>query len=68
MIPAKFDYVRPSSLGDAVSALASGGEDAKVIAGGQSLRARYESVSWDSTWDSSQFSCTGPWVLPRNAS
>ena len=37
MIPAKFDYVRPSSLGDAVSALASGGEDAKVIAGGQSL-------------------------------
>jgi carbon-monoxide dehydrogenase medium subunit len=37
MIPAKFDYVRPSSLGDAVSALAGGGEDAKVIAGGQSL-------------------------------
>jgi aerobic carbon-monoxide dehydrogenase medium subunit len=37
MIPAKFDYVRPSSVGDAVSALASGGEDAKVIAGGQSL-------------------------------
>src|SRR5215472_11024126 len=37
MIPAKFDYVRPSSLDDAVSALASGGEDAKVIAGGQSL-------------------------------
>jgi carbon-monoxide dehydrogenase medium subunit len=37
MIPAKFDYVRPSSVGEAVSALASGGEDAKVIAGGQSL-------------------------------
>src|SRR3984957_5591572 len=37
MISAKFDYVRPSSLGEAVSALASGGEDAKVIAGGQSL-------------------------------
>jgi carbon-monoxide dehydrogenase medium subunit len=37
MIPAKFDYVRPSSLDDALSALASGGEDAKVIAGGQSL-------------------------------
>ncbi len=37
MIPAKFDYVRPSSVGDAVSALAGGGEDAKVIAGGQSL-------------------------------
>jgi carbon-monoxide dehydrogenase medium subunit len=37
MIPAKFDYVRPSSLDDALSALTSGGEDAKVIAGGQSL-------------------------------
>jgi carbon-monoxide dehydrogenase medium subunit len=37
MIPAKFDYTRPSSLDEAVSALASGGEDAKVIAGGQSL-------------------------------
>jgi len=37
MIPAKFDYTRPSSLDEAVSALSSGGEDAKVIAGGQSL-------------------------------
>jgi carbon-monoxide dehydrogenase medium subunit len=37
MIPAKFDYVRPSSLADAVRALAEGGDDAKVIAGGQSL-------------------------------
>ena len=37
MIPAKFDYVRPSSVGDAVTALADGGDDAKVIAGGQSL-------------------------------
>ncbi len=37
MIPAKFDYVRPSSLAEAVRALASGGDDAKVIAGGQSL-------------------------------
>ena len=37
MIPAKFDYVRPSSLDEAVQALAGGGEDAKVIAGGQSL-------------------------------
>ncbi len=37
MIPAKFDYVRPSSLASAVQALAGGGEDAKVIAGGQSL-------------------------------
>jgi len=37
MIPAKFDYVRPSSLASAIDALAGGGEDAKVIAGGQSL-------------------------------
>ncbi len=37
MIPGKFEYVRPGSLADAISALAGGGEDAKVIAGGQSL-------------------------------
>ena len=37
MIPAKFDYVRPGSLDEAVQALADGGDDAKVIAGGQSL-------------------------------
>jgi carbon-monoxide dehydrogenase medium subunit len=37
MIPASFDYVRPTSLSEAVSALAAGGDDAKVIAGGQSL-------------------------------
>jgi len=37
VIPAKFDYVRPGSLDEAVRALAGGGDDAKVIAGGQSL-------------------------------
>ena len=37
MIPAKFDYVRPDSLDEAIRALASGGDDTKVIAGGQSL-------------------------------
>jgi carbon-monoxide dehydrogenase medium subunit len=37
VIPARFDYVRASSLGEAISVLSSGGEDAKVIAGGQSL-------------------------------
>jgi aerobic carbon-monoxide dehydrogenase medium subunit len=37
MIPAKFEYVRPASLDDAIQALAGGGDDAKVIAGGQSL-------------------------------
>lgn len=36
MIPAKFDYVRPASLDEAVRALASD-DDAKAIAGGQSL-------------------------------
>jgi aerobic carbon-monoxide dehydrogenase medium subunit len=37
MIPATLDYVAPDSVADAVSALAAGGEDAKVLAGGQSL-------------------------------
>jgi len=37
VIPAKFDYVKPSSVEEAVTALAEGGEDAKIIAGGQSL-------------------------------
>ncbi|MGW5050923.1 FAD binding domain-containing protein [Actinokineospora sp. NPDC004072] len=37
MIPAEFDYVAPSTVDDAVRALADAGEDAKVIAGGQSL-------------------------------
>ena len=37
MIPASFDYVRPSTVDEAVRALASAGEDAKVLAGGQSL-------------------------------
>jgi carbon-monoxide dehydrogenase medium subunit len=37
MIPAAFDYVAPSSVDEAVQALAAAGEDAKVMAGGQSL-------------------------------
>ena len=37
MIPAKFEYVRPGSVDEAIRALADGGDDAKVIAGGQSL-------------------------------
>jgi len=37
MIPVAFDYVRPSSVDEAVAALVAGGEDAKVMAGGQSL-------------------------------
>jgi aerobic carbon-monoxide dehydrogenase medium subunit len=37
MIPGKFEYVRPGSVDEAVRALTDGGEDAKVIAGGQSL-------------------------------
>lgn len=37
MIPAKFDYVKPASVADAVTALVQGGEDAKILAGGQSL-------------------------------
>ena len=37
MIPAQFEYIKPGSVDEAVRALADGGEDAKVIAGGQSL-------------------------------
>ena len=37
MIPAQFDYVAPTSVEDALSALAQAGDDAKILAGGQSL-------------------------------
>ena len=37
MIPAEFDYVAPESVDAVLSALADGGEDAKLIAGGHSL-------------------------------
>jgi carbon-monoxide dehydrogenase medium subunit len=37
MIPAAFDYKAPTSLDEAVRLLAAAGEDAKIIAGGQSL-------------------------------
>jgi carbon-monoxide dehydrogenase medium subunit len=37
MIPVSFDYVRPSSVDEALQALGGAGEDAKVLAGGQSL-------------------------------
>jgi len=37
MIPAAFDYQRPTSVDEAVAALAQHGDEAKVLAGGQSL-------------------------------
>jgi carbon-monoxide dehydrogenase medium subunit len=37
MIPAQFDYVRAGSIDEAVAALAQHGDEAKVLAGGQSL-------------------------------
>ena len=37
MIPASFDYVRPGTVDEAVATLVKAGEDAKVLAGGQSL-------------------------------
>jgi carbon-monoxide dehydrogenase medium subunit len=37
VIPAQFEYVAPTSIEEALTALAEGGEDAKVMAGGQSL-------------------------------
>ena len=37
MIPVAFDYVAPESVEDALAILAEAGDDAKVMAGGQSL-------------------------------
>jgi aerobic carbon-monoxide dehydrogenase medium subunit len=37
VIPAKFDYVKPTSVAEALTALEQGGDDAKLLAGGQSL-------------------------------
>ncbi|MGA8994399.1 MAG: xanthine dehydrogenase family protein subunit M [Nocardioidaceae bacterium] len=37
MIPAQFDYVAPATVEEALQALADGGDEAKIIAGGQSL-------------------------------
>ena len=37
MIPAQFDYVAPTTLAEAITALGEAGEDAKILAGGQSL-------------------------------
>jgi carbon-monoxide dehydrogenase medium subunit len=37
MIPAQFDYLAPTSVEEALAALAEHGDDAKIIAGGQSL-------------------------------
>ena len=36
MIPAAFDYLAPTSVDEALAALAEAGDDAKVLAGGQS--------------------------------
>ena len=37
MIPASFDYVAPTTVEDALAALQQAGDEAKIIAGGQSL-------------------------------
>jgi carbon-monoxide dehydrogenase medium subunit len=37
MIPAQFDYVAPTTIAESVTALGEAGEDAKLLAGGQSL-------------------------------
>ena len=37
MIPAPFAYARPTTVDEALQAIADGGEDVKVLAGGQSL-------------------------------
>ena len=37
MIPAQFDYLAPTTIDEALAALSEHGDDAKIIAGGQSL-------------------------------
>ncbi|MGY1618991.1 FAD binding domain-containing protein [Geodermatophilus sp. SYSU D00691] len=37
MIPAPFEYARPTTVDEALQAIAAGGEDVKILAGGQSL-------------------------------
>ena len=37
MIPARFDYLSPATVEEALSALSEHGDDAKILAGGQSL-------------------------------
>ncbi len=37
MIPVAFDYTKATSVDEALAALAAGGEDAKILGGGQSL-------------------------------
>ncbi len=50
MIPAKFDYLAPTSVEEALAALAEHGDEAKVLAGGQSLlpvlRMRLNAPEW----------------------
>ncbi len=62
MIPPAFDYTRPASVDEAVRTLADAGEDAKVLAGGQSLlpllRLRLAFPNWSSTSAGSP-SCAG---------
>lgn len=50
MIPAAFEYVAPASVEEALAALAEHGDEAKIIAGGQSLlpvlRMRLNAPEW----------------------
>jgi carbon-monoxide dehydrogenase medium subunit len=50
VIPARFDYVAPTSVEEALQALAEHGDEAKIIAGGQSLlpvlRMRLNAPEW----------------------
>ena len=50
MIPAQFDYLAPTTVEEALSALSEHGDDAKIIAGGQSLlpvlRMRLNAPEW----------------------
>lgn len=62
MIPAAFDYVAPTTVAEALQALAASGDDAKVMGGGQSLlpvlRMRLNAPSGSSTSRGSR-ACAG---------
>ena len=45
MKPRPFDYVRPDTVEEAVALLAEYGDDARILAGGQSLVADAQSAA-----------------------
>lgn len=61
MIPAAFDYVAPTTIDEALAALAEAGDEAKVLGGGQSplpiLRMRLNALPSRSSTSDASTSC-----------